>query len=159
MSNKGNPKKVIYVDMDDVLCEFTKAFTTAIKNNPGIKFPQSQYGFFTSLSPIKEAVNSVNYLDEQDEFEVYILTAPSVLNPLCYTEKRIWIENYFGMEMVKKLIISPNKGLNKGDYLIDDNNTGRGQDQFEGKLIKFGYDNFKDWNQVIDYFKKTYQLK
>ncbi len=35
-------------------------------------------------------------------------------------EKRVWIEKYFGLEFTEKLIISANKGLLKGDLLIDD---------------------------------------
>ena len=39
-----------------------------------------------------------------------------------------YIEDHLGFEMVEKLIISGHKGLNKGDYLIDDYNSGKGQE-------------------------------
>lgn len=123
--------------MDGVLCDFKGAVTRSFQENPAINYPQSQYGFFTGLEPIKNGVETVNKLAEY--FDVYILTAPSVKNPLCYTEKRVWIENHFGMAMVEKLIISPNKGLNKGDYLIDDFISGNGQENFEGKVLHFGF--------------------
>lgn len=145
--------------MDDVLCDYSSGFKSAILSNPEIKYPQSQYGFFRRLKPIANGISSVRYLDLQNEFEVYILTAPSIKNPLCYVEKRLWIEDYFGTEMVEKMIISPNKGLNKGDYLIDDNDTGKGQDKFEGKLLKFGSKEFKNWKVIVEYFKITYNLK
>ena len=151
-------KRIIYVDMDDVLCDFTKSYKKVLAEDSGIRYPQSQYGFFRNLTPIKGGIAAVNYLNKQDFFEVYILTAPSVLNPLCYTEKRLWIEDHFGMDMVSRLIISPNKGLNKGDYLIDDHNTGRGQEGFEGKLLQFGTENFQDWVQILAFFKKKYEL-
>jgi len=54
------------------------------------------------------------------------------------------------------LIISPNKGLNKGDYLIDDNDSGKGQENFEGELLKFGGKEFGDWAKVLAYFKTKY---
>ena len=151
--------KIIYVDMDDVLCDFMGAYTKFVAINPSIKFPQCQYGFFRDLKPIEGGVEGVKYLDAQSCFDVYILTAPSVLNPLCYTEKRLWIEDHLGMRMVEKLIISPHKHLNKGDYLIDDKKTGKGQDKFEGKLIHFGSNSFQNWTTVLEYFKTNYDLR
>lgn len=145
--------------MDDVLCNYSEGYNKALTDNPDIKYPQCQYGFYRNLSPKEGALSGIIYLDSQDLFEVYILTAPSVKNPLCYTEKRLWIEDHLGMTMVNKLIISPNKGLNKGDYLIDDHHTGRGQDKFEGTLIQFGQEAFKSWGQVIHYFKVNYDLE
>ena len=133
--------------MDDVLCKFTEAHQASLIKNPEIKYPQSIKGFFENLKPIENAIESVQQL--RKIFDVYILTAPSTMNPLCYTEKRIWIEKHFGYEFTNKLIISPNKGLLKGDVLIDDNNTGKGQDEFEGRFIHFGKEDFPNWDAVI----------
>lgn len=140
--------------MDGVLCDFYGAHKKATAKNPQNQFPQSEYGFFTNLEPMKDATFAVRQLMDSKVFDVYILTAPSVLNPLCYTEKRMWIEKHFGMEMVRKLIISPNKGLSKGDYLIDDNTSGNGQNLFEGELIHFGSEKFKGWEEVMIYLNK-----
>lgn len=145
-------RKIIYIDMDDVLCNFSKAHKKALAENPAIGFPQSQYGFFRKLEPIEGAIDAVDYLLKQEKFDVYILTAPSIYNPSCYTEKREWVEEYLGMEMVKRLIISPHKGLNKGDYLIDDHVSGKGQEKFEGELIHFGSAGFPSWKEVLFYF-------
>lgn len=150
--------KIIYVDMDDVLCKFSHRSQTIKSKYPEIAFPQSLYGFFSNLEPMEYALDSINFLNKQAQFDVYILTAPSIWNPLCYTEKRVWVEKHLGMELVKKLIISPNKGLNRGDYLIDDHETGRGQETFEGKLLHFGGKEYPDWEAVIAYFIQTYQL-
>lgn len=144
--------------MDDVLCDYTTYHSKALAQNPKIPYPQSQYGFFRSLPPIRDSIESVKYLNKQKIFDVYVLTAPSIKNPLCYIEKRLWIEDYLGLEMVRKFIISPNKGLNKGDYLIDDNLSGRGQENFEGNLIHFGSTEYSNWQKVLDYFKRKYQL-
>lgn len=145
--------------MDDVLCQFTSRSQAIKYKYPQVAFPQSLYGFFANLEPLEHALDSVKYLAKQDQFEVYILTAPSIWNPLCYTEKRVWVEKHLGMEMVEKLIISPNKGLNKGDYLIDDHDSGRGQDTFEGKLLHFGGEDFPDWEAVLTYFIEKYGLE
>ena len=147
-------KKIIYIDMDDVLCNFSKARAKALEIEPETIYPQSQYGFFRNLEPMEEAIKSVHTLLDDDKFDVYILTAPSVLNPMCYTEKRDWVEKHLGMDMAHRLIISPHKNLNKGDYLIDDNIEGKGQERVEGTLIHFGSNDYPDWNSVMDYFYK-----
>jgi 5'(3')-deoxyribonucleotidase len=144
---------IVYIDMDDVLCDFSNAHQTALANNPGIKFPTSQYGFFTKLVPLQGALAAVNDLISSAKYDPYILTAPSIMNPLCYTEKRVWIEDMFGLEFVNKLIISPNKGLLRGQYLIDDNCFGKGQENFSGELIHFGGKDFPDWQAVREYLK------
>jgi 5'-nucleotidase len=145
--------KRIYVDMDDVLCDFLKAYNEAQDKSPELKFPQSQLAFFENLERIEGAIESVNKLRES--FDVYVLTAPSNRNPHCYTEKRLWIEKYFGYEFTEKLIICSNKSLLRGNYLIDDYAVGKGQENFEGKLIQFGSDEFPNWQKVMEYFKRS----
>jgi 5'-nucleotidase len=144
----SNSKLIAYVDMDDVLCDYTRACHVALAINPENKYPQSQYGFFSNLRAIEGAVGAVNALMTSDIYEPYILTAPSTRNTFSYTEKRVWIEQHFGYKFVEKLIICSNKGLLKGDYLIDDHVNGKGQENFEGKLIHFGSKEFPHWNAV-----------
>ena len=151
-------KKIIYVDMDDVICDFKASYRQKLLLEPDIKYPQSQNDFFRNLKPITNSIESVNYLNKQDLFDLYILTAPSIRNPLSYLEKRLWIEDYFGLDLVRKLIISPNKGLNKGDYLIDDMDNGKGQENFDGKIIQFGSKEYQNWTDVINYFKRIYNF-
>ena len=142
-------KLVVLIDMDDVLCDYTRAFQRAIERNPKIQLPQSQYGFFTDLDPLPNAIASVNALRDSSWAAPYILTAPSVRNPVCYTEKRIWVEHYFGMAFVNRLIICAHKGWVKGHILIDDHSDGKGQEDFSGRLIQFGSSQYPDWNSVI----------
>jgi len=144
-------KKIVYIDMDDVLCDFTGAYKKARLNNPKMQFPQAEFGFFTNLKAIGGAVEAVNSLINSERYDAYILTAPSIKNPLCYTEKRIWVEQQFGLEFVNKLIISPNKSLLKGDFLIDDNIQGKGQEGFEGEVLQFGSKTYPTWATVLAY--------
>lgn len=144
-------KKIVYVDMDDVLCDFSGAYHAALKRTPEIMWPQSQVDFFRQLDPLPGAIKWFMELFNHPNLDVYILTAPSVYNPMCYMEKRLWVEDKFGMEVVEKLILSPNKSLFHGDYLIDDRPFGNGQDGFEGELIKFGSDTFPNWDAVGAY--------
>lgn len=137
----------IYVDMDSVLCDFQASYQAKLLADPAQIYPQSQYGFFANLAPIEGAIESFKELYER--FDVYILTRPSFHNPLCYTEKRVWVEKYFGFEVCRKLILCGDKWLLKGDILIDD----YPYVQFEGKLIQFATEEFPDWTTVMKYFE------
>ena len=155
-NNLFNKKKIIYIDMDDTIVKFKEAWNKHKEDFPDIKYPQSMKGFFFSLEPIEDSIETINWLIEQDKFEVFFLTAPSIKNRECYSEKRDTIEKFFGEEMLNNLIISPRKDLNKGDFLIDDCNKGKGQDKFKGKLIHFGTDQFPNWKIIKDFFKDNY---
>lgn len=146
----------IYIDMDNVLCNYNKAYDIAIKKEPKIIYPQSQYGFFLNLEPIEDATDSYRILSE--DFDVWILTAPSEKNPFSYTEKRVWVEKFLGEKAVGKLIISPNKSLLIGDYLIDDIKEGKAkQNEFTGKLLHFGSKAYPDWFSILKYFNLKYK--
>ncbi|MCF6437176.1 hypothetical protein [Pseudoalteromonas sp. MMG022] len=139
---------IVYVDMDDVICDYRKAYNNAKRENPEIVYPQSVFGFFTDLEPVEGALEAMTALQHSGKYDAYILTAPSPKNPLCYTEKRVWVEKWLGYYFVERLIISPHKGLLKGDYLIDDHIDGNGQDSFEGRLLQFGSRAYPNWDSV-----------
>ena len=142
---KKMSKKRLYVDMDGVLANFSKAYAEEAGRS---EYPQSNWGFFANLEPIAGGVEAVKIL--MLDYEVWILTRASYKNPLCYTEKRIWIEKYFGLRFCNNLIICSNKSLVKGDYLIDDSLMD-GQTEFEGEHIHFGFGKFPDWDAVLKY--------
>lgn len=147
-------KKRLYIDMDGVLADFIGSYRKWYNPDTN-KFPQSNWGFFANLDPIEEAIETVKMLMEY--YDIWILTRPSYMNPLCYTEKRIWIEKYFGLDFCQKLIICSDKSLLKGDYLIDDT-IEHGQKEFEGTLLHFGHD-FKDWGEVENYLMTKFNNK
>lgn len=139
---------IVYVDMDRVMCNYDKQHAHVKSLYPGIAYPQSLHGFFSMLEPIEGAIEGVNFL--RRHFDVYILTRPSVMNPMSYTEKRIWIENNFGTDFCEKLILCPNKGLLIGDFLIDDF-----LHDFKGTQLLFGSPGMPGWKNVIEYFNFT----
>ena len=148
----------IYIDMDNVLCDYQTAWENSMIDNPDILYPQSQYGFFRDLEPINSALFMFKRLS--DNFDVWILTAPSVQNPMCYTEKREWVGKHLGFEAAKRLILSPDKSLLIGDYLIDDIEDGRAkQNQFKGTQIVYGNDKYPDWFAVMEYFEQYFKIK
>lgn len=121
--------KRVYVDMDNVLADFWTRYNEQVK--PYLLYPQSQYGFFASLDPMPGALDAMAWLETG--FDTWILTRPSVKNPLCYTEKRVWVD---------RLILCPNKALVKGDFLIDDSPW----PGFEGEQLLFGSPDCPDWD-------------
>lgn len=148
----SSERMIVYVDMDHVLCDYDAGFKAHQNRYCSLEFPQSQPGLYLGLKPIEGAIESYVWLHQHPLLSVYILTAPSIRNPHCYSEKRLWVEQYLGFDVVERLIITPNKGLNKGHFLIDDCLFGKGQEDFEGELIHFGSSDFPDWGSVKRYF-------
>jgi len=146
-------KNIIYVDMDDTLCDYAGAHKSALALQPEIQFPQSRPGFFHGLLPLPGGIEVMKLLLASENYDPFILTAPSVMNPLCYTEKREWVEKHLGMDYVHRLIISPRKDLLIGDYLVDDYNEGKGQESFGGVLIHFGTTAYPNWISVKEFLK------
>jgi len=145
--------KIVYIDMDDTLCNFKKSYKQSLIERPEMTWPQSREGFFIELEPLPQALEAVNLFINSNHYDPYILTSPSVRNPRSYIEKRLWIEKHFGLAFCKKLIISPNKALNIGSYLIDDNIEGKGQESFQGELIHYGSKAFPNWSSIIRYLE------
>lgn len=142
---------VIYIDMDDTLFDFRSAYNAALDACPDIQYPQSQYGFFTKLKLLPDA--NWAYEELKKEHRVYFLTAPSVMNPLCYTEKRISIEENFGIAACNALIFATDKSLLRGDILIDDRVDSNKQNEFQGELIQYGSENFPNWRAIVQYIQ------
>lgn len=140
---------ILYVDMDGVLCDLAEGYRHARTTHPEVAFPQSIPGLFENLQPVRGAIEAVNTL--RNHFEIYVLTAPSTRNPRSYMEKRVWVEKHFDYALAKRLILCPDKGLMKGDYLIDDHLEGKGQDRFDGEVLHFASTKFPDWTAILHY--------
>lgn len=148
---KENKKKKLLFDQDGVLADFMKRYNMIESRYSGdIKFPQSQVGFFSRLEPINGAIEAFEKLQNCGKYKCYILTRPSIKNIHCYTEKAEWIREYLGEDMLENMIISCDKSMVKGDYLIDDV-TVHGQTEFEGEHIHFGQEEFPNWDSVLNY--------
>lgn len=144
-------KKVLYIDMDNVLVDFTSAFSKLDK----AIFEQYEDkddipGIFALMDPIKDAIESFQILSEK--FDVFILSTAPWENPSAWSDKLEWVKKYLGEKAYKRLILTHHKNLNKGDYLIDDR-EGRGASEFEGEFIHFGSEKFPDWDSIIKYLK------
>ena len=135
-------KKILYVDLDGVLADYDHAKQRTTEEE------RTQKGFFENLPPINGAVDAFKKLSEK--YETYFLSTAPWTNLHAPSEKRIWVEKHLGEFAFKKLILTHNKGLLKGDYLIDDRLL-NGVEDFGGEHIHFGSEKFKTWKDVLDY--------
>lgn len=129
--------------MDDTICQFSKQFKKELTDDN--QYPHSRKEFFLELEPLPDALEALKELGMF--YDLYILTRPSIYNTHCYSEKAEWIKKHLGFDMLNKLILSPDKSLLKGDFLVDDA-CYDGQTEFEGAFIRFGTEEWPDWKTV-----------
>jgi 5'(3')-deoxyribonucleotidase len=146
-------KKILYVDMDNVLVDFPSAFS---KVEPALltKFENDMDeipGIFALMDPMEGAI--VAYKELAKHYDTYILSTSPWENDTALADKLNWVKKYLGDVAYKRVIFSHNKHLNAGDYLIDDR-TANGAGKFTGEHIHFGQEKFPDWTSVLDYLLK-----
>ena len=150
-------KKIIYVDMDNVLVDFQSAFQKLSKKvldeykNDKDDIP----GIFALMEPMPGAIDS--FIELTKHFETYVLSTAPWNNPSAWSDKLLWTKNNLGEHAIKRLILTHHKNLNTGDYLIDDR-TKRGVDSFAGEHIHFGTEKFPNWPAVMKYLRSKERL-
>ena len=136
--------------MDNVLVDFQsgidslsdeerEVYKDNIDNVPSI---------FSKMQPLDGAIDGYKKLTEH--FDVYILSTAPWNNPSAWSDKLLWVQKHLGDIAYKRLILSSNKNLNAGDYLIDDR-TANGASDFKGEHIHFLTEKFKNWDDVLNY--------
>lgn len=154
---------ILYIDMDGVVANFHKAI---IEHEPNLetkdgpdwqarservtKICQTHISIFRDLEAIDGSKEAIRELKEL--FEVYFLSTPMWDHPQSFMDKRLWLENHYGVWCKKRLILTHRKDLNIGDFLIDDT-VHNGAGQFTGEHIHFGTEKFPDWPAVTNYLK------
>ena len=143
-------EKILYFDMDNVLVDFPSAFP---KVSPKLldefegrldEIPN----IFSLMEPLTGAIEAFQILSKK--FDSYLLSTAPWENSSAWSDKNEWVKKYLGDAAYKRLILSHNKQLNIGDYLIDDR-TANGAGQFTGEHIHFGSEQFPDWHSVLKY--------
>jgi radical S-adenosyl methionine domain-containing protein 2 len=132
-------KKILLIDMDGVLAESNDI---EFQNNKHNKY------YFLNKKPITGAVESFKILSKH--YECHIVSTPVWKNPHCWSEKRIWVRQFLGKLAFKRLTLTHNKQLVRGDIIIDDTND-HGICEFGGEHIHFGTEKFPDWKTVVDF--------
>ena len=142
--------KILYIDMDNVLVDF-KSGIDAISEEDRQQFKDDLDevpGIFSKMKPVDGAIEAYNELTKH--FDVYILSTAPWENPSAWSDKLLWVKKYLGQTARKRLILSHNKNLNAGDFLVDDR-TANGAGEFAGEHIHFLSEQFKDWDDVLSY--------
>ena len=145
-------KKILYIDMDNVLVDFPSAFEKIPKRyliTHKEKMDEVP-GIFSLMDPLPGAIESFKELSSL--FDTYILSTSPWENDSAWSDKLKWVKNYLGENAYKRLILSHHKNLNSGDFLIDDR-FANGVDKFAGEHIHFGTDKFPNWHYVVKYLK------
>lgn len=146
--------KILYIDMDNVLVDFPSALSSVSEKQ------QKEFagrldevpGIFSLMKPLQGAINAFNQLSKQ--YDTYILSTAPWENPSAWSDKVLWVQKYIGAPAYKRLILSHNKNLNSGHYLIDDR-LKNGVDKFSGEHIHFGTEMYPDWDSVCKYLLKN----
>ena len=107
---------------------------------------------FSKMEPIEGAIEAYKMLAEK--YDTYILSTAPWNNETALGDKVAWAKRYLGDTIYKRLILSHNKHLNVGHYLIDDRPHKNGAADFKGELIHFRSEKFPDWNSVLDFLLK-----
>lgn len=143
-------KKIVYVDMDNVLVDFPSGIerlSEDMRQEYDGRFDDAPE-IFKHMDPIEGAVEGFIKLSEV--YDTYVLSTSPWNNPSAWSDKLLWIKKHLGDHAYKRLILSHHKNLNMGDYIIDDR-TKRGVDKFTGEHIHFGSERFPDWSAVLAY--------
>ena len=143
-------KKILYVDMDNVLVDFQSGISKLSKEviNEYESNLDEVPNIFSLMEPLEGAIDSFKILSQR--YDTYILSTAPWKNSSAWSDKVKWVKKYLGENAHKRLILTHHKNLNHGDYLIDDR-TKNGAGEFKGELIQFGTDKFPDWKSVCSY--------
>ena len=142
--------EIVYFDMDNVLVNFQsgieKLQTIDLINYEG-KLDEVP-GIFGLMEPNEGAIEAFHMISRF--YDCYILSTAPWENDTAWSDKIKWVKKYLGEVAYKRLILSHNKNLNIGHYLIDDRTT-NGAGEFTGEHIHFGYGDYKNWDDVVNY--------
>mgnify|MGYP001464189942 CR=1 FL=1 len=111
-------KKIVYVDMDNVLVDFPSGIAKLddqSRHKYADEFDEAP-GILSLMDPMEGAIEAFNTISRR--YYPYILSTAPWGNPSAWSDKLIWVKEHLGESAHKRLILSHNKNLNRGDFLI-----------------------------------------
>jgi 5'-nucleotidase len=145
-------KKILYIDMDGVLVDFQSGLdrVSAATRREYQGKEDDIPGVFALMEPMPGALEA--YAELAGLFDTYILSTAPWRNPSAWSDKLLWVQKHLDAFAHKRLILSHHKGLNRGDFLVDDRER-HGVDEFQGEHIHFGAPEFPDWAAVLEHLR------
>lgn len=178
-------QKIILVDMDGVLSDFEGEFLKRWRKQypdhlhiplkerklhalteeypkeltETVRLIYREPGFFRSLPEIAGGKEALSRMEDMGH-RVFICTSPVRYYENCVVEKYHWIAERFGYEWTKKIILTKDKTLVYGDFLIDDKpeHTGMIKPFWEHILYDAPYNKhiktkrritWANWNEIL----------
>lgn len=153
-------QKVVLVDMDGVLADFDGATLAYLAEHHSeiplsgrhnfyiredyedaahqaiINELHSSQNFFTNLPPIVGALDGWQRLIDLG-YEPRVCSSPLSMHQWCEEEKRAWLRQYFGEDVVRDAYITKHKELCDGIALIDDRPVVKNAEQAPWQHILF----------------------
>lgn len=99
-------KKILYVDMDNVLVDFPSGparMPAGLRNKYEGRADEIP-GIFSKMDPMPGAVDAFNALSKI--FDTYILSTAPWENPSAWSDKLEWVKKHLGKSAYKRLILS-----------------------------------------------------
>lgn len=137
-------KLVVYIDMDDVLADFSGAISGEM-DEKGKPVEMKQKGFYRNLKPVKGAIETLDRLLANPALDIYIATKPTTSNFHSATEKYEWVNEHLP-KLIKKIFLTCDKTKLIGDVLIDDFDR---WSKFKGTFFLFDKNHpEKSWKEI-----------
>jgi 5'(3')-deoxyribonucleotidase len=102
-------------------------------------------GAYLAMEPIPGALEGVRSLIGMGH-DVWLATKPPTGIPFAYADKVQWVLDHIP-ELKRKIVLTHDKSLLRGDVLIDDRPHKANARDFKGHLVVFGLG--IDWPQVL----------
>ena len=132
---------LVLVDMDGVMVDWSEQFAYDLarfypqlqfdeirefvtppplpqEHQDAINWVKNRNGFYADMLPIPGAISAVKEMAERHT--VFFCSAPEIFNETCESDKKTWLRIFMGDEWAKRLILTKDKTLVRGDVLIDD---------------------------------------
>ena len=106
MGKKQINKKVLYLDMHNVLVEFPSAFPH-LSEDVMLQYKgrlDEVPGIFSLMEPMEGALEAFGTFSEL--FDTYILSTAPWKNPSSWSDKLLLVQHYLGEKAHKRLILS-----------------------------------------------------
>jgi 5'(3')-deoxyribonucleotidase len=122
----------VFIDMDGVIVDFDGyAKSLGLNGDEMTRRP----GAYLEMSPLPGAIEAVRSVIGMG-YDAWLATKPPTGVAFAYSDKAQWVFDHLP-ELRRKLILTHDKGLLKGDYLIDDRPHRANCSEFSGELIVF----------------------